>query len=77
MKYAPVLPLSSSAPYIQLDQQIMSLGFQIYDVGLQSSNADAAEPRVFAIALVLLALIGSLNLLAMRLRRYYQRRAQS
>jgi phosphate ABC transporter permease subunit PstA len=77
VKYAPVLPLSSTAPYIQLDQQIMSLGFQIYDVGLQSSNADAAEPRVFAIALVLLALIGSLNLLAMRLRRYYQRRAQS
>lgn len=74
VKYAPVLPVSSSASYLQLDQQIMSLGFQIYDVGLQSSNADAAEPRVFAIALVLLALIGSLNLLAMRLRRYYQRR---
>jgi phosphate ABC transporter permease subunit PstA len=74
VKYAPVLPVSSSAPYLQLDQQIMSLGFQIYDVGLQSSNADAAEPRVFAIALLLLALIGSLNLLAMRLRRYYQRR---
>lgn len=74
VKYAPVLPVSSSAPYLQLDQQIMSLGFQIYDVGLQSSNVDAAEPRVFAIALLLLALIGSLNLLAMRLRRYYQRR---
>lgn len=77
VKYAPVLPVSNTAPYIQFDQQIMSLGFQIYDVGLQSSNADAAEPRVFAIALVLLALIGSLNLLVMRLRHYYQYRQQS
>lgn len=54
----------------------MTLGFQIYDVGLQSSNADAAEPRVFAIALVLLLLIGTLNLLAMRLRRHYRQLQQ-
>lgn len=72
VKYAPVLPLSQQWPFIQPEQQIMSLGFQIYDVGLQSSNADAAEPRVYAIAMVLLLLIGSLNLLAMQLRRYYR-----
>lgn len=72
VKYAPSLPLSTEWPYLHPEQQIMSLGFQIYDVGLQSSNADAAEPRVYAIALVLLLLIGSLNLLAMRLRRHYR-----
>ena len=77
VKYAPVLPLRSEWPFVQLDQQIMSLGLQIYDVGLQSSNADAAEPRVYAIALVLLLLIGSLNLLAMRLRRYYPAKTRS
>jgi len=72
VKYAPSLPISHEWPFIHAEQQIMSLGFQIYDVGLQSSNADAAEPRVYAIALVLLLLIGSLNLLAMRLRHYYR-----
>lgn len=72
VKYAPALPISHEWPFIHAEQQIMSLGFQIYDVGLQSSNADAAEPRVYAIALVLLLLIGSLNLLAMRLRHYYR-----
>lgn len=78
VKYAPVLPVSTEWPYLHLDQQIMTLGFQIYDVGLQSSNADAAEPRVFAIALVLLCLIGSLNWLAMRLRQHYrQQQARS
>ncbi len=76
VKYAPVLPVSASWPYLHLEQQIMTLGFQIYDVGLQSSNADAAEPRVFAIALVLLLLIGALNLLAMRLRRHYRQLQQ-
>ncbi|GHG66008.1 hypothetical protein GCM10010919_13800 [Alishewanella longhuensis] len=72
VKYAPSLPVSLEWPFVHADQQIMSLGFHIYDVGLQSSNADAAEPRVYAIALVLLLLIGSLNLLAMRLRQYYR-----
>ncbi|WP_423185495.1 phosphate ABC transporter permease PstA [Alishewanella sp. d11] len=72
VKYAPTLPVSTEWPFIHIEQQIMSLGFHIYDVGLHSSNADAAEPRVYAIALVLLFIIGSLNLLAMRLRRYYQ-----
>lgn len=72
VKYAPSLPVSLEWPFVHADQQIMSLGFHIYDVGLQSSNADAAEPRVYAIALVLLLLIGCLNLLAMRLRQYYR-----
>ncbi|GGW64315.1 phosphate ABC transporter permease PstA [Alishewanella tabrizica] len=72
VKYAPSLPISSEWPFIHTNQQIMSLGFQIYDVGLQSSNADAAEPRVYAIALVLLFIIGSLNVIAMRLRQRYR-----
>lgn len=72
VKYAPSLPVSLEWPFIHAEQQIMSLGFHIYDVGLQSSNADAAEPRVYAIALVLLLLIGALNLVAMRLRQYYR-----
>lgn len=76
VKYAPTLPISSEWPFIHIEQQIMSLGFHIYDVGLHSSNADAAEPRVYAIALVLLLIIGSLNLLAMRLRRYYQQKSR-
>lgn len=75
VKYAPTLPVSTEWPFIHIEQQIMSLGFHIYDVGLHSSNADAAEPRVYAIALVLLLMIGSLNLLAMRLRKYCQQQS--
>jgi phosphate ABC transporter permease subunit PstA len=76
VKYAPNIPLSKEFPFVLVDQQIMSLGFQIYDVGLQSANADAAEPRVYAIALVLLCLIGVLNILAMWLRAYYRIQAR-
>ncbi|MDX1677547.1 phosphate ABC transporter permease PstA, partial [Arsukibacterium sp.] len=69
VKSAPALPLSSEFPYLQLQQKITSLGMHIYDAGLQSPDAQRAEPLVFASALVLITLIFILNLLAYRLRK--------
>ncbi|MDX1536831.1 MAG: phosphate ABC transporter permease PstA [Arsukibacterium sp.] len=69
VKSAPELPLTSDFPYLQLQQKITSLGMHIYDAGLQSPDAQRAEPLVFASALVLITLIFILNLLAYRLRK--------
>lgn len=66
---APALPLTSEFPYLQLQQKVMSLSMHIYDAGLQSSQAQNAEPLVFATALVLITLILMLNLAAYRLRK--------
>ncbi len=69
VKSVPALPLSSEFPYLQLQQKITSLGMHIYDAGLQSQDAQRAEPLVFASALVLITLIFILNLTAYRLRK--------
>ena len=69
VKSAPALPISSEFPYLQLQQKITSLSMHIYDAGLQSPDAQRAEPLVFASAMVLITLIFILNLLAYRLRK--------
>ncbi|MBV2130783.1 phosphate ABC transporter permease PstA [Rheinheimera sp. SM2107] len=69
VKSVSELPLSSDFPYLQLQQKITSLSMHIYDAGLQSPDAQRAEPLVFASALVLITLIFILNLLAYRLRK--------
>ncbi|WP_052750259.1 phosphate ABC transporter permease PstA [Arsukibacterium sp. MJ3] len=66
---APALPISTEFPYLQLQQQIMSLGMHIYDAGMQSPAAQSAEPLVFASALVLIVLIFMLNFAAYRFRK--------
>ncbi len=68
VKLAPALPLDGNFPYLHLDRKFMHLGFHIYDVGFQSPNVEAARPLVYSTALLLVFIIMSLNLAAIRLR---------
>jgi len=77
VKLAPALPLDGNAPYIHLDRKFMHLGFHIYDVGFQSPNVEAAQPLVFATALLLVAVIVILNLTAIAIRNRLRERYRS
>jgi len=68
VKLAPALPLDGNFPYLHLDRKFMHLGFHIYDVGFQSPNVEAARPLVYSTALLLVVIIMSLNLAAIRIR---------
>ncbi len=68
VKLAPSLALDGNAPFLHLDRKFMHLGFHIYDVGFQSPNVEAARPLVYATALLLVILIITLNLTAIRIR---------
>jgi phosphate transport system permease protein len=68
VKLAPTLPIDHHFPWIHLERKFMHLGFHIYDVGFQSPNVDAAKPLVFATTFLLVALVTTLNLAAVRLR---------
>lgn len=70
VKMAPSLPVDGNYPYLHLDQKIMHLGFHIYDVGFQSPNVEAAQPLVYATALLLVLVIASLNLSAVAIRNH-------
>ena len=54
----------------------MHLGFHIFDLGFQSQNSEAAKPMVYTTTLLLIAIVVSLNVLAVlvrgRLRRRYE-----
>ncbi len=68
VKLAPSLPVDGNFPFIHLERKFMHLGFHIYDVGFQSPNVEAARPLVYATALLLVVVIVTLNLLAIRIR---------
>lgn len=68
IKSAPALPLDGAFPYLHPERKFMHLGFQIYDMALQSPDSDAVRPLVFATALLLMILVVGLNLAAMALR---------
>lgn len=68
VKLAPALPLDGNFPFLHLDRKFMHLGFHIYDVGFQSPNVEAARPLVYSTALLLVIIIMSLNLAAIRIR---------
>jgi phosphate transport system permease protein len=76
VKLAPKLPIDGEFPYVHGERSFMHLGFHIYDLGFQSQNSEAAKPMVFTTTLVLIALVVTLNLIAIwiraRLRRRYQ-----
>jgi len=67
-KLAPGLALDGQFPYLHLERKFMHLGFQIYDVGFQSSNVEAAQSLVFATALLLVLVVLVSNLAAILLR---------
>lgn len=75
VKLAPSLPLDGNFPYVHLERKFMHLGFHVYDVGFQSPNVEAAQPLVFATALLLVGVVVAMNLVAVivrnRVRRAY------
>jgi phosphate transport system permease protein len=74
VKLAPELPFSLHPPF-GLNRSFMHLGFHIYDLGFQSPDSEAARSMVYTTTLLLIAIVVTLNVLAMvlrsRLRRAY------
>lgn len=73
---APDLPLDGEFPYFHGSRSFMHLGYQIYTLGLQSPNSEAAKPMVFTCTLLLILIIATLNVSAIYLRARLRRRFQ-
>jgi len=65
---AATLPLDGKFPFLHLERQFMHLGFQIYSVGFQSPNSEAARPMVYVITLLLILIVLALSGMAIYLR---------
>jgi len=74
---APALPLDGTPPFFHPERRFMHLGLQIYGVGFQSPNADAARPKVFATALLLLLVVLVLNVAAILVRNRLRKKFRS
>ncbi|MCA9129957.1 MAG: ABC transporter permease subunit [Planctomycetales bacterium] len=68
------LPLDSEFPFFHGSRSFMHLGYQIYALGFQSQNSDAAVPMVFTCTLLLILIVASLNLFAILLRARLRKR---
>lgn len=73
---APDLPVDTEFPFVHLSRSFMHLGYQIYVLGFQSQNSDAAIPMVFTCTLLLIAIVASLNIFAIMLRARLKKRFQ-
>jgi ABC-type phosphate transport system permease subunit len=71
------LPLDMEFPFLHGSRSFMHLGFQIYALGFQSQNSEAAKPMVFTATLLLLIIVTLLNLTAIWLRARLRKRFQS
>jgi phosphate transport system permease protein len=76
-KLALDLPVDGSFPFIHPEREFMHLAYLIYDVGLQSSDSQAARPMVFTITFLLVTIIALLNITAIWLRSRLRRRYTS
>lgn len=74
MKLAPALPVDTVFPYVHAQRSFMHLGFQIFDLGFQTQNSEAAKPMVFTTTLLLISIIALLNLVAITIRGRLRRR---
>lgn len=74
VKLAPALPVDGEFPFVHLERSFMHLGFHIYDLGFQSRSVEATRGTVFATTTVLVLIVLSLNLVAIRLRSNLRRR---
>lgn len=74
VKSAQDLPVDSIFPYFHFDRTFMHLGFHIFDVGLQSPDSQASLPMVYTTTLLLIAIIATLNLMAVWLRAQLRRK---
>jgi len=77
VKLAPDLPIDGVFPFIHPDRSFMHLGFHIYDVGFQSQNSEAAKPMVYTTTLLLIAIVVTLNLMAIGIRSRLRKRFRS
>ncbi len=68
VKLAPTLPIDGQFPFFHLDRKFMHLGFNIFDVGFQSPNVEAAKPMVYVTTLLLLAIVITASSTAIHLR---------
>lgn len=73
-KKATGLPLDGEPPFLHPSRSFMHLGFHIYELGFTSQNSEAAKPMVFTTTLLLIALVTTLNLVAIWLRNRLRRR---
>lgn len=71
------LPLDGEFPFLHGSRSFMHLGFQIYSLGFQSQNSEAAKPMVYTATLLLLAIVTLLNQTAIWLRANLRKRFQS
>ena len=74
VKLAPELPVDTLWPFVHAERSFMHLGFHIYDLGFQSQNSEAAKPMVFTTTLLLITIITTLNIVAVRLRTRLRRK---
>ncbi len=70
------LPLDYDFPFFHGSRSFMHLGFQIYSLGFQSQNSEAAKPMVFTATLLLLTIVTLLNVTAIWLRARLRKRFQ-
>ncbi len=73
---APDLPLDGEFPYFHGSRSFMHLGYQIYTLGFQSQNSEAAKPMVFTCTLLLILIVAVLNISAIYLRSRLKRQFQ-
>jgi phosphate transport system permease protein len=73
-KLALDLPIDGTFPFVHPEREFMHLAYLIYDVGFQSPNAQAAQPMVFTITFLLVAIIALLNVTAIWIRSRLRRR---
>lgn len=71
------LPLDTEFPFLHGSRSFMHLGFQIYSLGFQSQNSEAAKPMVFTATLLLITIVTLLNQTAIWLRARLRKRFQS
>jgi ABC-type phosphate transport system permease subunit len=74
---ATELPLDGEFPFFHGSRSFMHLGFQIFSLGFQSQNSEAAKPMVFTATLLLLTIVTLLNVAAIWLRARLRKRFQS
>jgi phosphate transport system permease protein len=74
VKLAPDLPIDSVFPYVHLERSFMHLGYHIYDLGFHSQNSVAAAAMLFTTTLLLVAIVATLNVIAIWLRSRLRRR---
>ncbi len=70
------LPLDTEFPFFHGSRSFMHLGFQIYALGFQGQNSEAAKPMVFTTTLLLILIVLLLNWIAIILRSRLRRRFQ-